>query len=129
MKPDPDPTAPGAAVPLNGLAAEDLHARLAPAGVTARTARRLQAAALRTGAIPAALPEVSAAVLARVRELAAVPHLEVLDQVVSPRDGFARYLFRGAGPDPFEAVRITLVHGAGEPKCVICGSSLVGCAF
>ncbi len=114
---------------LNDLPAAEIHARLAQAGVTARTARRLQAAALREGAVPAALPEVSHRVLDRVRELAAVPHLERLEKVVSARDGFARYLFRGAEAEPFEAVCIPLVHRDDDRKCVVCVSSQVGCAL
>jgi 23S rRNA (adenine2503-C2)-methyltransferase len=75
------------------------------------------------------MPEVPARVLAAVREQANIPHLTLLEKVVSKRDGFAKYLFRGAGPDPFEAVRIPLLHRPGDEKYVACISSQVGCAM
>jgi hypothetical protein len=96
----------------NGTAPE-LHAALAPLGVTLRTARRLQAAAVRRDEIPAHLPEVSDQVLARVREAVRLPRLRVEDKRVSARDGFAKYVFEGEGEGLFEAVRIPLVHRAG----------------
>src|SRR5205085_9860361 len=94
-------------------------------------ARRLQSAVLRRGAaeVPAALPEVSPGLLERVRRATAVPRLEVLEKAVSPRDGFAKYLFRGDGPEPFEAVRIPLLHRPEDRKYVVCVSSQVGCAM
>ena len=111
------------------LTAAQLHAKLASAGVTPRLARRLQSAVFRHGALPAELPETSGKVLAEVRRLAQVPDLELLAKVVSPQDGFAKYLFRGAGPEPFEAVRIPLLHRPEDPKYVVCVSSQVGCAL
>lgn len=123
-----DPSAP---ILLKDHTAEELHARLAGLGVTARLARRLQAAAVGRGAmeIPAALPEVSPRVLDRVRQAAAIPRLTLLDKAVSPRDGFTKYLFRGAGPEPFEAVRIPLLHRPEDLKYVVCVSSQAGCAL
>jgi 23S rRNA (adenine2503-C2)-methyltransferase len=112
----------------NGTAPE-LHAALAPLGVTLRTARRLQAAAVRRDEIPAHLPEVSDQVLARVREAVRLPRLRVEDKRVSARDGFAKYVFEGEGEGLFEAVRIPLVHRAGDEKYVACVSSQVGCAL
>ena len=90
----------------------DLHAHLAPLGVTARLARRLQAAVLQRGAteVPAALTETSPRLLERVRQATRVPRLTLLEKRVSPTDGFAKYLFQGDGPEPFEAVRIPLLH-------------------
>ncbi|MCU0782333.1 MAG: radical SAM protein [Akkermansiaceae bacterium] len=55
--------------------------------------------------------------------------MEILERRVSPRDGFAKYLFRGAGPEPFEAVQIPLLHRAGDEKTVVCISSQAGCAL
>jgi 23S rRNA (adenine2503-C2)-methyltransferase len=109
--------------------AEGLHQRLAPLGMTARLARRLQAAVLRTGAVPDAMPEVSRRVLAQVREATAIPRLTLLEKITSPHDGFTKYLFRGDGPEPFEAVRIPLLHRPGDEKYIVCVSSQVGCAM
>jgi 23S rRNA (adenine2503-C2)-methyltransferase len=109
--------------------AEGLHEALAPLGVGARLARRLQSAVFRTGCVPEALPEVSPRLLARVREATRVPRLELLDKVTSPADGFTKYLFRGDGPEPFESVRIPLLHRPGDEKYVVCVSSQVGCAM
>jgi 23S rRNA (adenine2503-C2)-methyltransferase len=111
--------------------ADELQARLAPLGVSARLARRLQAAVMRRGAseVPAALPEVSPRLLERVRQQAVIPHLTLLDRSVSPVDGFTKYLFRGDGPEAFEAVRIPLLHRPGDEKYVVCVSSQVGCAL
>lgn len=111
------------------LTSDGVHTALADLGVTLRTARRLQAAALRNGLLPDALPEVPRRVLAAVRERATVPRLTLVRKAVSPRDGFAKYLFRGDGPEPFEAVRIPLLHRPGDEKYVVCVSSQVGCAM
>jgi 23S rRNA (adenine2503-C2)-methyltransferase len=111
--------------------AEGLRARLAHLGVTPRLARRLQSAVVRRGAaeVPAELPEVSPRLLHQVRAATAVPRLELVEKSVSPTDGFAKYLFRGDGPDRFEAVRIPLLHRPGDEKYVVCVSSQVGCAL
>jgi 23S rRNA (adenine2503-C2)-methyltransferase len=58
-----------------------------------------------------------------------VPRLVLLEKSVSPSDGFAKYLFRGDGPEPFEAVRIPLLHRPGDEKYIVCVSSQVGCAM
>jgi 23S rRNA (adenine2503-C2)-methyltransferase len=122
------PTTP---VLLKNHTADDLHVLLAGLGVTPRLARRLQSAAVRRGAeaIPAALPEVSPRVLAGVRQAAVIPKLALLDKAVSPKDGFTKYLFRGEGPEPFETVRIPLLHRPEDRKYVVCVSSQVGCAL
>ena len=117
------------AIRLMGLTAEEIHAALAHVGVTPSSARKIQQAVLRDGAVPARLPGVSNHVLAAVRAHSTVPRLTVLEKTVSPRDGFAKYLLRGDGPDPFEAVRIPLLHRVDDPKYVICVSSQVGCAM
>jgi len=117
------------AVLLKDLTAAELHAALSPLGVPLRLARRLQAAVVRRDAFPERLPEVADALLARVRAETRLPRLAVLDKVVSARDGFAKYLLRGDGPEPFEAVRIPLTHRAGAEKYVVCVSSQVGCAL
>jgi 23S rRNA (adenine2503-C2)-methyltransferase len=110
---------------------DELQARLAPLGVSARLARRLQAAVLRRGAddVPATLPEVSPRLLESVRQRVVIPRLTLLDRSVSSVDGFTKYLFRGDGPEAFEAVRIPLLHRPGDEKYVVCVSSQVGCAL
>jgi len=109
--------------------AAGLHECLAPLGVDARLARRLQAAVMKLGRVPDAMPEVSRRLLDRVREATRVPSLEVVEKVTSPTDGFTKYLFKGDGPEPFEAVRIPLLHRPGDEKYVVCVSSQVGCAL
>ena len=114
---------------LKNQTAAELHAALAPLGVSLRLARRLQAAVLRRDGFPAELPEVAPALLARIRQAADVPRLDLLEERVSPVDGFAKFLFRGAGPETFEAVHIPLVHRPGAEKGIVCVSSQAGCAL
>ncbi|HXI13331.1 MAG TPA: radical SAM protein [Thermoanaerobaculia bacterium] len=118
-------------VRIKNHTSSELTALLSEVGVTPRLARQLQSAAVRRGAleIPRVLPETSPYVLARVGQVASIPALELIDKIVSPRDGFTRYLFRGDGPDLFEAVRIPLLHRAGDLKHIVCVSSQVGCAL
>src|SRR5262249_24107180 len=95
---------------------------LAALGVSPRLARRLQAAVLqrRAGEVPAQLPETPKRVLEAVRSQTRVPRLELLEKLVSAADGFAKYLFRGEGFEPFEAVRIPLLHRPGDEKYIVC---------
>jgi 23S rRNA (adenine2503-C2)-methyltransferase len=111
--------------------AAGLYARLALLGVTARLARQLQAAILQRGALaaPEAMPETSPRLLERVRQVTRVPRLTLLEKRTSPTDGFTKYLFQGDGPEPFETVRIPLLHRPGDEKYVVCVSSQVGCAM
>jgi 23S rRNA (adenine2503-C2)-methyltransferase len=111
--------------------AEQLAELLAAEGVDGRLARRLQAAVLQRGLdeIPTKMDEVSPRLLARLRERCEVPRLTLLDKQVSPKDGFAKYLFQGEGAGVFEAVRIPLLHRAEDRKYVVCVSSQVGCAM
>ena len=112
---------------LKDRTADELLEALAPLGVSRRTARRLQAAAVRRDLLPSQLPEVSDPVLARVRDAVRLPRLVLRDKRVSARDGFAKYLFEGGGQGLFEAVRIPLLHRAGKGRYVVCVSSQVGC--
>ena len=114
---------------LKNLTSAELHAALAPLGASLRLARRLQAAAIRRDEIPASLPEVSGRLLERIRGETRLPRLVQLDKKTSARDGFAKYLFRGEGAEPFEAVRIPLLHRMGAEKAIACVSSQVGCAM
>src|SRR5687768_10736956 len=95
--------------------AEQLSERL---GIEPRVARKLQAAVVQRGRghVPFDMPEVSPRLLDRVRAATAIPRLRLLDRVTSPYDGFTKYLFQGDGPDPFEAVRIPLLHRPDDRK-------------
>lgn len=114
---------------MKNQTAEGLRSLLASEGLTASAARRIQAAVLRRGAFPDPAPGLPSALLAAVRLRSEIPVLALLEKKVSSRDGFAKYLFRGAGPEPFEAVRIPLLHRPDDPKYVVCVSSQVGCAL
>ena len=114
---------------LKDSTAVELHAALAPMGVSLRLARQLQAAAVRRDEIPESLPEVSPVLLARVRQAVRLPRLVRLEKVVSARDGFAKYAFQGEGEGAVESVRIPLVHRTGKEKYIVCVSSQVGCAM
>src|SRR5262245_40266538 len=109
---------------------DQLAERLAPLGVTPRLARRLQAAVVqRGGGLPTELPEAPRRVLEAVARETEVPRLRLVEKAVSQLDGFAKYLFLGDGPEPFEAVRIPLLHRTGDEKYIVCVSSQVGCAM
>src|SRR5262245_61721103 len=113
------------------LTAEQMQARLSHLGVDLRLARRLQSIMVRSDSpeVPTAIPEVSRALLERIREGTTVPRLKLIEKSVSPTDGFAKYLFEGDGPEPFEAVRIPLLHRPDHEKYIVCVSSQVGCAM
>ncbi|HBA82482.1 MAG TPA: rRNA methyltransferase [Verrucomicrobia bacterium] len=114
---------------IKNLTTEQVHESLAHLGVKPRLARQIQAAVIKRGEWPPDGPEVSSRIMAKVRQEAAIPHLTLLDKVVSPADGFAKYLFRGEGDDVFEAVRIPLLHRPEDQKYVVCVSSQAGCAM
>jgi 23S rRNA (adenine2503-C2)-methyltransferase len=114
---------------LKNQTADELYQQLAHLGVKPRLARLLQVAAVRRSEFPPLAPGVSPRVLAEVRQHTAIPNLSLVEKVVSPQDGFAKYLFRGDGPEPFEAVRIPLLHRPQDRKYVVCVSSQVGCAL
>jgi 23S rRNA (adenine2503-C2)-methyltransferase len=112
---------------LKELTADQLHAGLAGLGVTLRQARQIHAAAVRRGSLPTPNEGIAAALLQRVRENTTIPNLALRNKQVSPRDGFAKYLFAGDGPEAFEAVRIPLLHKPDDRKYVVCVSSQAGC--
>lgn len=100
-------------------------------GLKPRVLRQLQSVCLKRGAaeLPReALEGVKRRDWERILSSVEIPHLTVLEKVVSPFDGFAKYLFKGVDDAPFEAVRIPLLHRPGDEKYVICVSSQVGCA-
>jgi 23S rRNA (adenine2503-C2)-methyltransferase len=115
---------------LKDQTTEELAALAAPLGGTPRVARQMQAHVLkrRAAELPETLDGLKRATWAAIRAAARVPHLELVEKAISPYDGFAKYLFRGDGPEVFEAVRIPLLHRPGDEKYVVCVSSQVGCA-
>ena len=112
---------------LQELTAAQLHERLAPLGLTPCAARQIHAAVVRRGTLPGIDEGIAASRLEKVRQATAIPRLTLVEKIVSPQDGFTKYLFRGDGPEPFEAVRIPLLHRPPDLKYVICVSSQVGC--
>jgi 23S rRNA (adenine2503-C2)-methyltransferase len=116
-------------VTLKGQTSQELAELLAPLGVNAGLARKILAAAVRREAHLEDGPGLSAKVLARVREATRMPQLALVERVISPHDGTLRYLFRGEGDEPFETVRIPLLHRPGAEKYIVCVSSQVGCAM
>lgn len=114
---------------LKDLTAEQLCERLSHLGVRPRQARQIHAAVVRRGTLPDNDEGISARTLDDVRRATAIPHLALVDKAISPQDGFAKYLFRGDGPDAFEAVRIPLLHRPEDCKYVVCVSCQVGCAM
>ena len=107
---------------LKNLTAEQLHAVVAGLGVTPRLARRIQTAAVRRDEYPAADSGVPAAAVARVRQATRLFRLETLDKVVSPHDGFARYMFRGDGPSRSRWCAIPLLHRP-DGRSPLCASA------
>lgn len=114
---------------LKNQCADSLCHSLASLGVTLRQARQLHAAVLRSDAFPDALSSFKGRLLAEVRAATALPRLGIMAKEESARDGFTKYLFRGNGEQPFEAVRIPLTRNPQAPTYVVCVSSQVGCAL
>ena len=116
---------------LKDQTSTELALALADVAPPDRLVRKLHAAAVRRGAteIPLELPTVSPKLLQKIRERVTIPRLTLLEKVVSPQDGFAKYLFQGDGEGRFEAVRIPLLHRPDDQKYIVCVSSQVGCAL
>ncbi|MDB5385116.1 MAG: rlmN 2 [Planctomycetaceae bacterium] len=116
---------------LKDITSTEFAQGLADLAPPERLIRQLQVAVVRQNAceIPAELPHYSWRLLQKIRERVAIPRLKLIDKVVSPYDGFAKYVFQGDGEGQFEAVRIPLLHRPGDEKYVICVSSQVGCAL
>jgi 23S rRNA (adenine2503-C2)-methyltransferase len=112
---------------LKNLTTAQLEAALTPEGVPPRAVRQLQKWALQHNAWPPVGPNLPGRALTRAQALAAIPALTLLERRVSPADGFVKYLFRGDGPERFEAVEIPLVHRADDRKGIVCVSSQAGC--
>ena len=114
---------------LKNQTSEQLQASLEHAGVTPHLARRMLAAAVKNGGLPAPGSGLTARLRTRLETLTHIPHLRQVHKQVSPQDGFAKYLFEGDGAGQFEAVRIPLLHRADDRKYVACVSSQIGCAM
>jgi 23S rRNA (adenine2503-C2)-methyltransferase len=114
---------------LKNQTSAQLQASLAHAGVSPHLARRLLAAAVRRGGLPGPGSGLTARLRHELLALTEIPHLSLVQKVVSPTDGFTKYLFEGRGAGRFEAVRIPLLHRAEDLKYVACVSSQVGCAM
>jgi 23S rRNA (adenine2503-C2)-methyltransferase len=114
---------------LKNQTSAQLQASLAHAGVSPHLARRLLAAAVRHGELPGPGSGLTARLRHELLALTEIPHLSLVQKVVSPTDGFTKYLFEGRGAGRFEAVRIPLLHRAEDLKYVACVSSQVGCAM
>jgi 23S rRNA (adenine2503-C2)-methyltransferase len=111
------------------MTGDEAEEELAGLGIPARAARLIRMAAIRKGCVPDRIPGVATRLLDLVRANVRIPRLTLVQKRTSAVDGFAKYLFRGEGPDCFEAVRIPLLHRAGDEKYVVCVSSQVGCAM
>ena len=111
---------------LKNQTAEELREAL---GITLRQARMIQAVVIRKGKLPEVQAEISEKALKALRASTEIPNLTIADKTVSPQDGFAKYLFRGDGSEPFEAVRIPLLHREEDQKYIVCVSSQIGCAL
>ena len=114
---------------LKNQTSDQLHDNLAHTGVSPHLARRLLAAAVKRGELPAPGSGLTARLRDELRALTEIPQLTPVQKVVSPQDGFTKYLFQGRGAGQFEAVRIPLLHRPGDLKYVACISSQVGCAM
>ena len=117
-------------VVFKSCTADKLQPQLAHLGVDLRLARRLQAAVVRGNEpVPLEMEQISKYKLQAVREATEIPVLKIVDKRTSPTDGFTKYLFHGEDDQPFEAVRIPLLHRPGKEKYIVCVSSQVGCAM
>ena len=114
---------------LKNYTALEIHLHLAHLGVKPRLARLVQVSAVRRSEYPAPVPGISPRALAEVHRHTTIPNLTLVEKAVSPTDGFCKYLFCGADSQPFEAVRIPLLHRPDNPKFIVCVSSQVGCAM
>jgi 23S rRNA (adenine2503-C2)-methyltransferase len=114
---------------LKNQTSAQLHAALAHTGVSPHLARRMLASSMRRGELPTLGSDLTARLRDYLLGLTEIPHLTLVQKVVSPRDGFTKYLFQGQGSGQFEAVRIPRLHRPDDLKYVACVSSQVGCAM
>jgi len=111
--------------------AADLTAALSDLQPPERLIRLLHVATVRQGIreLPDHIPNFTRKLLQQIRERTRIPQLQLVEKVVSPFDGFAKYLFRGEEAGQFEAIRIPLLHRPDDKKYIVCVSSQVGCAL
>ena len=115
---------------LKNLTTDQLASSGAILGMSPRHARQIQTLVFKHGckAMPeAALSEISKLKWKSFVEAIQIPHLRQVEKIVSPYDGFAKYLFEGIDAQRFEAVRIPLLHRPGDEKFIVCVSTQVGC--
>jgi 23S rRNA (adenine2503-C2)-methyltransferase len=111
---------------LRGHTPERLAALLPDLALDARLWRRVVARAVHEDRDDLdSLPGLSRRAREAIRARTRGERLQVVDRRRSPRDGFAKYLFRGPGGALFEAVRIPLER----PRWSVCVSSQAGCAL
>ncbi|RLB49930.1 MAG: RNA methyltransferase [Deltaproteobacteria bacterium] len=113
---------------LFGMLPEELCAHLQDHGVRANEgeARRYLAHWISHGQTGVPRKPPSRKFLDGARDLVDHGHLEVVERVTDPTDGFTKYLFRSPDGALSEAVRIPL---AKEGCFTVCLSSQVGCAM
>jgi 23S rRNA (adenine2503-C2)-methyltransferase len=114
---------------LKDQTSDRLHASLADAGVSLHLARRLLAAAVKRGELPAPGSGLTARLRGRTAGCYGDPSSDAgaEDRLAGGRICQVSVPSRGAGQ--FEAVRIPLLHRANDCKYVACISSQVGCAM
>ena len=111
---------------LRGQTAERLASLLPEVGLDGRMWRRVVARVVHEDRDDLhGLPGLSRAAQAAIDAGTRRERLAVADRRRSPHDGFAKYLFRGAGGALFETVRIPLER----PRWSVCVSSQAGCAL
>jgi 23S rRNA (adenine2503-C2)-methyltransferase len=115
---------------LKNMPSSELATSLEDLGVRPEVARRMQVFAVKQGLdqLPERVDGIGRVLWQRILDSVEIPHLKTIEKIVSPYDGFTKYLFQGEGPEHFEAVRIPLLHRPGDEKYVICVSSQVGCS-
>lgn len=118
----PQPTGP---VNLKNHTQQELIEALAPLGVPEKQARQIMARVISEGLPLEGLRGLSKVRYALLSRTTVVPRLALVEEELSPVDGFARFLFRTHDGHLVEAVRIPLLAN----KYSICISSQVGCAL
>src|SRR5207247_2210998 len=110
---------------LQGILPEVLCERIAE--LTPGEARKIVSLVHRTGALPKHAPAgVRRGPFARVRDIAGVPALELVERVKSRIDPFVKYTLGTPSGELVEAVRIPLERPG---RISVCVSSQVGCAL
>lgn len=117
--------APDLPINLKNHTLDELMTLLAPLGVPEKQVRQLMARVISEGLPIEGLKGLSKVRTALLQQKTVVPRLALVEQEISPVDGFARFLFKTHDGHLLEAVRIPLL----AHKYSICISSQVGCAL